>query len=68
MRRVVKRFLLLWVFMFVTFLAARLAVNMLLYGWIDLRKSALLEALALPLGQAVLFLPLFGLGRRSGKR
>ncbi len=67
MRRMVKRFLLLWLFMFATFLVARLSVNMLVYGWIDLRKSALAELLVLPLAQALLFLPLSGLGRRSRK-
>ncbi len=50
-----KKFLVLWVFLFVTFLAMKVIYNLWFYGWIDLRKGAILEVLILPMGQAILF-------------
>ena len=50
-----KRFLLIWFFLFISYLAIKLSFNLLYFGWIDLRWSALLELLILPLGQSIAF-------------
>lgn len=49
-----KRFLLLWLFMCLTFVAMKVLFNLWFHGWIDLRRVALLEVMILPLGQTLL--------------
>ena len=50
-----KKFILLWLFLFMSYLAIKLSFNLAYYGWLDLRKVALAELLILPLGQSVVF-------------
>ena len=49
-----KRFLLLWLFMFLTFVAIKVLFNLWAHGWIDLRRVALLEVLVVPAAQTLL--------------
>ncbi len=49
-----RRFLALWLFMLLIFAAAKSAFTLVMYGWIDLRIPALLEALLMPSIQTVL--------------
>jgi len=49
-----KRFLLLWLFMFLTFVCLKVLFNLWAHGWIDLRRSALLEVLLIPAAQTLL--------------
>lgn len=49
-----RRFLALWLFMLLIFVAAKSAFTLVMYGWIDLRIPALLEALLMPSIQTVL--------------
>lgn len=49
-----KRFLLLWLFMFLTFVGMKVLFNLWVHGWIDLRRVAFLEILVFPLGQTLL--------------
>jgi len=55
----VKSFLIdffkLWFFMFFTYLTIKVIFNLIFFGWIDLRRVALLELLILPLGQSIAF-------------
>ena len=59
-----KKFLVLWFFLFITFLAMKIVFNLLVYGWIDLRQGAILEVLVLPLGQSLLFWFAYRFGKR----
>jgi hypothetical protein len=58
-----KKFLLLWLFLLLSYLIIKIAFNLAVYGWIDLRKNAFLELLILPLGQSVLFWIIYRPGR-----
>lgn len=48
-------FLKVWFFMFFTFVTVKVLCTLMIYGWIDLRRVALLEVLLVPLGQSVAF-------------
>lgn len=41
--------------MFFTYLTIKFIFNLVFFGWIDLRRVALLEFLILPLGQSIAF-------------
>jgi hypothetical protein len=60
-----KKFLLLWLFLLLSYLIIKIAFNLAVYGWIDLRKNAFLELLVLPLGQSILFWFIYRPGRRT---
>ena len=49
----VGRFLRLWLVLFFSYALLKVLFNLLLWGWIDLRPTALYELLFLPLGQTV---------------
>jgi hypothetical protein len=44
----------LWFLLFFSYVTLKVIFNLLFYGWIDLRRIALLELLAIPLGQSML--------------
>ena len=48
------RFIWLWLFMLVVYTLAKIGFNLALFGWIDLRKATLLEALIIPSLQSAL--------------
>jgi hypothetical protein len=48
-------FLKVWFFMFFTYLISKLLCNLVLFGWIDIRRSALLEILVVPIAQSIVF-------------
>jgi hypothetical protein len=50
-----SRFLRLWLLVFLSYSALKFIFNLLVMGWIDLRWTALLELLCLPLGQTLVF-------------
>ncbi len=57
------RFVWLWLFMLVVYALAKNAFNLAVFGWIDLRKATLLEALVVPTLQSVLLWFAFRLDR-----
>ena len=48
-----KKFLGLWLLMFLSYLLIKMGFNFIVFGWIDLRKVAFLELLIIPLSQSV---------------
>lgn len=48
-------FLRLWLVLLFAFVLAKLLFNLVVFGWIDLRFTALVEMLALPLVQSAVF-------------
>jgi hypothetical protein len=52
---VLAAFLRVWFFMFFTYLISKLLCNLVLFGWIDIRRNALLEVLVVPLAQSMAF-------------
>jgi hypothetical protein len=58
-----KRLLILWILCLVTYLALKIAIDLSYFGWIDLRRLAVVEAAILPFGQAMVFWAL-GMGRK----
>lgn len=60
------RFLWLWLFMLVVYVALKIGFNLAVFGWIDLRKATLLEMLVLPSLQSVALWFAFRLDRPRG--
>jgi hypothetical protein len=58
-----RRFLALWIFMLLSYVGAKVGFNLMVFGWIDLRKAALLDALVLPSIQTLLLWLAFRLHR-----
>jgi hypothetical protein len=50
-----SRFLRLWFLVFLSYVTIKFVFNLVVMGWIDLRRTTLLEMVCLPLGQAVVF-------------
>jgi hypothetical protein len=48
-------FLKVWFFMFFTFVTLKVLCNVIVYGWIDIRRVAIMEILLVPLGQSAAF-------------
>lgn len=48
------KFIKLWLLLFFIYLILKVIFNLLFYGWIDLRRIALLELLTIPLCQSIL--------------
>jgi hypothetical protein len=48
-------FLKVWFFMFFTYLISKLLCDLALFGWVDIRRSALLEILVVPIAQSIVF-------------
>lgn len=57
-----KAFLRLWFVLSFAFVLTKLLFNLVVLGWIDLRPTAFLEWLLLPLGQSIVF---WAITRRS---
>lgn len=63
-----RRFLWLWFLMFVSYWVIRNGYNLLAFGLIDLRKTAFIELLVIPLGQSVLFWIFYRPARTGGQK
>lgn len=48
-------FLRIWLVMFFAFALIKVAFNLLVLGWVDIRPAAFQELLVLPLGQSIVF-------------
>lgn len=59
-----KKFIMLWLILFVSFACAKLLFNLWAYGWIDLRVNAFLETLLLPCAQSLVVWYAFKFDRR----
>jgi len=51
----IKRFFIIWLLMLISFVPVRLGYNLVFFGWIDIRKFALLEFMVIPFCQALVF-------------
>ena len=61
-----RGFLALWGFLFLTYVVSRLAFNLAVHGWIDLRAAAFLDVAVMPFALAFLLWFGFRLYRRIG--
>jgi hypothetical protein len=67
-RRAWAGFVRLWLVLFFSYAILKLLADLVGGGYIDLRKVALLELVALPFGQAVVFWLITRRARASGER
>ena len=63
----IGNFLRLWFVLFFAYFTLKVIFNLLFYGWIDLRRIALLELLTIPLAQSILFRIMTRMGKKSEK-
>jgi hypothetical protein len=49
------RFFKIWIILVFSYVIFRFGYNLVFYGWLDFRLYALIELVALPTGQAVIF-------------
>jgi hypothetical protein len=52
---VMVEFIKVWFFMFFTYFTIKVLCSLILFGWVDLRRIAILELLLVPFGQSVAF-------------
>jgi hypothetical protein len=53
--RPLLRFFKIWIILVFSYVIFRFGYNLVFYGWLDFRLYALIELVALPTGQAVIF-------------